>query len=199
MKQIRKLLFALLASPFLYSCGEAGVGFDVAAELPIDIGTMEIPLQGAGAEVDIDAESISFSYSLSDVDGFDDALDELNSAGAEVFLIGIAYEFSGVNDATDTYDEKVEIQSIRMEFTGISDVIEIAFPGGDLDNISKTDMIISDDLKEEITNRLESGQDLGVDFIFDIGTITTPINNEILDFDIKVYFDAAIRVRDIAN
>lgn len=198
MKQIRKLFFILLTPSLMYSCGEAGVGFDVGAELPIDVGTMFIDIPGTGLPTNIDPESIEFDYNLSDVDGFEDAVDELNSAGAEIFLNGVSYEFSGVNEQGESYNENVPIESIRIEFTGIGTPLEINFPGGVLDNISKTSVDISG-VKSAIESALLNNRGVGASFIFDMGEITSPSSNEQIDFDVRIYFDAAIRVRDIAN
>lgn len=210
MKKIRKLLFALLVTPFIYSCGEAGVGFDVAAELPINVGTMLIPIPGSGGiDIpddfdDIDPETIVFNYNLNDVDGFQDALEQLRDNDAEVILIGIAYEFSGINDNTDTYDEQVPLEVLEMVFKNdqtnseIGRVTILNSSDGSLQNTPKTQIDISV-IQDILSNELLSSQSISVDFVVNIGTVEIPTNDEEIDFDIQVYFDAAIRVRDIAN
>ncbi len=206
MKQIRKLLFVLLTTPLIYSCGEAGVGFDVAAELPIDIGTVQIDIPGSGVPIpfSIPTETLVFNYRLNDVDGFEDALDDIRSNGAEVFLNGIAYEFTGINDPDETYDERVPIENVSMVFKNDQTQVEIGSitildpSDGLLGNTSKTQIDITV-IRQILSNELLSSQSLSVDFVIDLGSVDAPINNEEIDFNIEVYFDAAIRVRDIAN
>jgi hypothetical protein len=198
MKQIRKLLFILLTTTMIYSCGEAGVGFDVAIELPIDVGTMEIPIPGNPAPVEliIPATTLEFDYNLADVDGFSDAVEQLNSVGAEVFLNGIAYEFSGINE-TGEPNESLPIEGLRLNFTGIGQSLEIPITGA-LENTPKTYLDISG-LKVALESALLGSKGLNVTFVFETGDVVAEPDDKTVDFDIKVYFDTAIRVRDIAN
>ena len=197
MKKIRSLLltFALAA---LISCGEAGFGFDVAAEVPVDPG--EIVIDVPPATFNLDPDQFTFSYNLNDVDGFQDAIDELNRQDARVFLIGISYEISGVNDANDTFDEAVPVEVNRVDFNLSSGTVSADLPlsGGTLQNVSKTPLDITT-IKSVVEDELLNRQGFTMDFVFDAGVVTPPPVADIIDFDILVYFDVALRVRNINN
>ncbi len=207
MRKIRSLLLTL-ALAALYSCGDAGFGFDVAAELPVDAGEMVIPIPGTGLPFDIDPEALSFRYNLNDVDGFNDAIRELrdNRDKVQIFLLGIAYEIDGVNDAGDTYNESVPVSEARLDFNlaGSTESLSVEFPvdsgSGErrLVNQSKTDLNITG-LKALFENELENSENVSVDFVLDVGTFTTTLVSDQVDFNITVYFDVAIRVTNINN
>lgn len=200
MKKIRSLLLTFSLAAIAWSCGDAGFGFDVAAELPIIVSETVIPIPGTAAPIDIDPNISTFEYNLSDVDGFDDALNELrqNRDKVEIFLLAVAIEITGINDSGDTYDEAVPISEARMDFSlsGGDRSIEIDFPGDVLQNLSKTDLDISG-VKDLFQNELENTERIGAGFVLDIGTFQTETTANELDFNVVVYFDVAIRVTDI--
>jgi hypothetical protein len=208
MKKIRSLLLIFAVAAFTYSCGDAGFGFDVASELPVDAGEMVVPIPGTLLPVNIDPEVNTFTYDLDNVDGFADALDEIrnNASGAEVFLTGIAYEFTGIGDPGEDYEinNSIPIQEIRMEFivttTGTREILQIPLAGGILQNTPKTPLIITG-VKNVIENELlnSNGNNVTTEFVFDMGTITTPSTPQQVDFDITIYFDVTLRVRDVNN
>jgi hypothetical protein len=159
---------------------------------------MEIPILGNPAPIDliIPATTLEFDYNLADVDGFSDAVEQLNSVGAEVFLYGIAYEFSGVNEPGEP-NESLPIEGLRLNFTDIGQSLEIPITGA-LENTPKTYLDISG-LKVALESALLGSKGLNVTFVFETGDVVAEPDDKTVDFDIKVYFDTAIRVRDIAN
>ncbi len=197
MKKVRSLLltFALAA---LISCGEAGFGFDVAAEVPVDPGEIVIPVPAASTI--LDPNPFTFNYDLNDVDGFADAVDELNRQGAQVYLLGISYEISGVNDPGDTFNESVGVTTNRVDFNLSSGVVSVDLPlsGGILQDVPKTALDITS-LKSVVENELLSRQGFTMDFVFDASAVLAPSDPEIVDFNVLIYFDVALRVRDINN
>ncbi len=195
MKKIKSLLltFALAA---LLSCGEAGFGFDVAAEVPVQ--PDEIIIDVPPATFNLDPDQFTFSYNLNEVDGFQDAIDELNRQGARVYLLGISYEVSGVNDSGDTFDEEVPVEVNRVDFNLSTGTVSADLPlsGGTLQNVPKTPLDITT-IKGVIEDELLDRQGFTMDFVFDAGTVVPPLVSDIIDFEILVYFDVALRVRDI--
>ncbi|MEP5612594.1 MAG: hypothetical protein ABJP45_10110 [Cyclobacteriaceae bacterium] len=207
MKKIKSLLFTFSLAAVVWSCGDAGFGFDVAAEAPVDAGIIEIDVPATlfGTDENLNQQGYTFDYDLNNVDGFQDAVDELNSAGAQVYILGVAYEVSGVNTPADAdYDEEVPVEALTIEFLNVSGannagVFDIAATNNVLQNVSKTDLVISDDLKGQLESRLLSANGLDLRFIFDAGDVPTDSDPHVIDFDVTVYFDVAIRVRNINN
>ena len=205
---MRSLLLTLLLAAIILSCGEAGFGFDVAGELaleaPTDIPEMVIPIPDNTGIPDINAEAIDFNYDLGDVNGFQDAIDELNSQGAEAYLLGLAYEFSGINDDPDDnplfFDEEVPIESIRLEFAGTTEVLEFPLSGSNLQNTTqRQELVLTSGVKSALESILLQNRGLDITFVVDPGTVTLPTAATELDFLITVYVDVALRVRDINN
>jgi len=206
MKKIKSLLLTFSLSAIVWSCGDAGFGFDVAAEAPVDAGIIEIDVPATPGGANLNSQGYTFDYDLNNVDGFKDAVDELNSAGADVYILGIAYEVSGVNDGPGDadYDEEVPVEALTIEFLNVSGtnnpgVFDIAAANDILQNVSKTDLVISPQLKEQLEDRLLSANGLDMRFIFDAGDVPTDTAPHVIDFDVTVYFDVAIRVRNINN
>ncbi len=197
MKTIKSLLLTC-ALAVLFSCGDAGFGFDVAAEVPVDPG--EIRIDVPPATFNLDPDQFTFNYDLNDVDGFADAVDELNRQGAEVYLLGISYEISGVNDAGDTFDEAVPVEVNRVDFNLSSGTVSADLPlsGGILGNTSKTPLDVTT-IKNVIENELLNRQGFTMDFVFDAGVVVPPAMLDVIDFNILIYFDVALRVRNINN
>ncbi|MEP1095485.1 MAG: hypothetical protein ABJG78_10265 [Cyclobacteriaceae bacterium] len=206
MKKIKSLLLTFSLAAIVWSCGDAGFGFDVSAEAPVDAGLIEIDVPGTPGGTNLNQQGYTFDYDLNDVDGFQDAVDELNSAGAQVYILGVAYEVSGVNDGAGDadYDEEVPVEALTIEFLNVSGannagIFDIAASNNILQNVSKTDLVISSDLKSQLESRLLSANGLDMRFVFDAGDVPTDTDPHVIDFEVTVYFDVAIRVRDINN
>ncbi len=208
MKKIKSLLLTFSLAAIVWSCGDAGFGFDVAAEAPVDAGLIEIdvPSSPIPGGTNLNQQGYTFDYDLNDVDGFQDAVDELNSFGANVYILGIAYEVSGVNDGPGDadYDEEVPVEALTIEFlnasgTSNAGVFDIAASNNILQNVSKTNLVLSTQLKQELESRLLTANGLDMRFIFDAGDVPTDNSPHVIDFQVTVFFDVAIRVRNINN
>lgn len=200
MKKIRSLLLTFTIAAFVYSCGDAGLGFDVASEVPIDVGLIEIPVPGTAVPTDLNPDEFDFNYNLNQVDGFSDAMNELNKVDSRVYVLGISYEISGVNDPGDR-DESVDVEEISLRFnlTNGARTFNIPLSGGILQNVNKTQLNLVQAEKNLLETQLLSSNSLDVDLVFDAGVVTTTATPDIIDFSAIVHFDVALRVRDINN
>lgn len=197
MKQIRKLLLVLLATTMIYSCGEAGIGFDVTADYPITA-PIEIPIPANPFHPtleNVNPDVTVINYSLGDVDAFADALDELGNAGIDenaIALNGLAFEILGVES-----DEMLPLDELSINITLGATVLNIPIAENTLANKSKTAIVLSSSEQSSLLDQLRNSGNVNSEIVIDIGEIPTSDSDRIIDLDFKLYFDVLLKVRGL--
>lgn len=183
---MKKLLAIAVLAVCVFSCGEAGLGFNIGKEfpltIPVDLGYFpSIPV------ADPPEFTVNDSYDLDKVDAFSDDLDNLE----EVIVNKISYELSGVET-----NEQLTIQAMTIELfssgnsLGTIDITD-QLTGTTLSNISKTE--VSDINVQALSSVLEEGGSIGTEVTFDFGEY--PPND--FDFDFTFHFDVVVKIRDL--
>lgn len=197
MKQIRKLFFILLASTMAYSCGEAGVGFDVTADFPVTA-PIEIPIPANPFHPtieNVDPDATILDYSLEDVGAFSNALDELGNAGIDedaIEINGMAFEILGVDS-----DEMLAIDELTLNITVGSTVISIPIAENMLANKSKTDIALTSSESSSLLAQLRNSGNISSEIVVDLGNIDTSDQDRVIGFDFKLYFDVLLKARNL--
>lgn len=181
-----KRLFTVAIVAFsMYSCGEAGLGFNIGKEFPLgipfDIPSGSLPISIPGNP---DGKTETESYSLSKVDAFSDDLDNVE----DVVIEGLAYEISGVDNG-----ENYALDEITIELKEGGTIIgSITLPGSQLQNVPKTD-VTSDFSLDELAQILRNKGTITSDVTFDFGEVP----NDDISFNFSFYFDVVVKVRDL--
>ncbi|SNT06838.1 hypothetical protein SAMN05421640_2245 [Ekhidna lutea] len=197
MKHLRKLLSASLLSLIIFSCGEAGFGFNVSADSPV---TAPISITIPATVISVDPDATSINYSLGDVSAFNDALRDLGSAGGgidrnSIELIGMSYEIEGIDSEENLPLDELTIHILSS--TGIIATIPIETTGGMLTNVAKTEINLTSTAGNSIISELSNSSDVNSEVIFDLGTVPADPNSREIDFDFKLYFNVLLKVRNL--
>jgi hypothetical protein len=197
---MKKFFVIITAIGALFSCGEAGVGFDAGGVFTIPNINVSIPLPAAAFEIDPDATG--FEYKLSDVDGLENALEEINdSSDPSIFIKSITYGITGIDP-----DETFDLDELSLVFNltnGQTRTVPIIRPSENfsLQNVQDQPVNLVDETGEDITSILESElldkQRLNATVIFDLGTVPASNFSRTVDFTFEPTFDVLIRLRDI--
>jgi hypothetical protein len=185
---MRKLLAFLSIATIMFACGEAGVGFNLSTEFPVTA-PFEVPIPTAPDELldllDVNPPSESIEYSLGSVDAFSDDLNDLG----EVRINAIYYEITDL-DATESAIDLDEF-SITLKI-GSVDLPLVSNTGGQLENVAKTEIALSNAERDQLVQQLLNNQPIGADILFDLASIPSGLSN--LDMDFTMYFDVTIGI-----
>ncbi|MEQ8240216.1 MAG: hypothetical protein RIA69_13440 [Cyclobacteriaceae bacterium] len=189
---MKNLFLAVLVGGVIYSCGDAGIGFNVGKEFPIEV-PIEIPIPGnpLGGLIDIDPDAETFKYDLNEVGAFDGALDGLDDVGS-IVVNGIAFEIEGV-DA----DEQLDLDELRLDINLPSGVLSFQLATGDLQNLPKTSIALTQAQKESIVDELFNSKQLDSEVVIDFGSIPSDPNDRTVTIDFTAYFDILLKARDL--
>lgn len=184
---MRNLFSIAVLALLAISCGDAGVGFNIGKEFPVEI-PVDIPAAELG---DVNIPGINpppvtreEEYSLEGA-GYDD----LNNL-EEVLVKGLAYEISGVES-----NEQVNLDqlTITLENQFGTTIAEIDITSSQLSNVSKTSIGNAAGLNA-LKQALDNQEDIVVITTFDFAEIPSSGN---IDFDFTLYFDVVAKVRDL--
>lgn len=177
-------LFSIAALALLaFSCGEAGVGFNIGKEFPLVI-PVELDA-GATGGLPGDPPSITNTdtYSLEGA-GFDD-LENLE----EVEVVGLAFEITGVS-AAESFDLDGITIELETNFGNQIALINITTP--QLSNVAKTEISDASGLNA-LQQALDNEQDIISNVTFDFGEIP----DEDIAIEFVLYFDVVVKIRDL--
>ncbi|MFY0605173.1 MAG: hypothetical protein JXR10_00565 [Cyclobacteriaceae bacterium] len=190
---MKNLLLIALVAGLAFSCGEAGVGFNVGKEFPIEIPITfsDIPtgLPDGFGKINPPAFEESVDYTLDKVEAFEGV------DNAEVVINGFAYEIKGVEAAKN---ENIEVESMSLVFSADGNpfaTIDIAadLSTNSFDNIAKTALNETQYDKEALSSLLKSGGKIEGNVTFDFGELPS----EDFDFQFVLYFDVLLEARDL--
>lgn len=182
---MRNLFSIALLAILAFSCGDAGVGFNIGKEFPVEI-PVEIPSTELGIPgVNPPAVTRSEEYSLEGA-GYDD-LDNLEA----VVVKGLSYEITGV----ETKDQvKLDAMSITLKSGNGSTIATIDISSNQLQNVSKTSIGDAAGLAA-LQSALDNQEDITAITTFDFQEI--PGNQ--IDFNFVLYFDVVVKVRGLTE
>ncbi|MDH5608416.1 MAG: hypothetical protein OEY56_02970 [Cyclobacteriaceae bacterium] len=168
----------------MFSCGDAGVQFNVSKELPVSA-PFNVPIPADPLDLqnllDVNPPSQTISYSLSNVTAFSDA-SQNNQIGAVVFN-GMSYEISGI----DSLEAGISLD----EFSIFIDTIQLTTQAGNLANSGK--VALTTQHASSIEAQLLAGNPIDARVVFDLASIPPGIDT--LNFDFTLYFDVTIKAR----
>ncbi len=188
---MKNLLLIALVAAFAFSCGDAGVGFNVGKEFPIAIPVefSDIPegIPDFLGKLNPPAFEESIDYSLDAVGTFDGV------DNAEVVVNGFAYEITGIEAAQN---ENIEVEAMTLvfktdQFTIASIDIGSQFTGNTFNNLSKRD--VSNFNAAGLSELLENGGKIIGEVTFDFAEVPT----QNFDFEFILYFDVLLKARDL--
>ena len=190
---MKNLLLIALVAALAFSCGEAGVGFNVGKEFPIEIPITfnDIPtgIPDILGKLNPPAFEETVDYTLDKVEAFDGV------DNAEVVINGFAYEIKGVEAAKN---ENIEVEAMSLVFSADGTpfaTIDIAadLSTNNFDNIAKTALNESQFDKEALSSLLENGGTIEGNVTFDFAELPS----ENFDFQFVLYFDVLLEARDL--
>jgi len=192
---MKNLFLAVLIGGVIYSCGDAGIGFNVGkefpVEVPLDIPIPGNPLGGTGLLVDVDPDAETFKYDLNEVGAFDGALDGLDDVGS-IIVNGIAFEINGVDP-----DEELDLDELRLDINLPSGVLSFQLSTGDLTNLPKTSIALTDAQKQSIVDELFRAKNIDSEVVIDFGSIPSDTEDRTVTLDFTAYFDILLKARDL--
>lgn len=189
MKQIALLIF--IGSMF-FACGEAGVGFNVQKEFPVEVPIdIVIPGNPLGGFVNVDPDPTAFNYDLNSVGAFSDALSGLDDLGS-IVVNGMSYEIVDVQNA----NVDIEDLSISVDIAG-SKLVILDIQGTTLANLPKTDITLTDLQKNNLVNELFNAKIINSEVIFDLGSVPATTEDQNINFNFRVYFDITLKARNL--
>lgn len=181
---MRNLFFIALIAILAFSCGDAGIGFNIRKEFPVEF-PVEIPSSELGIPgINPPAVTREEVYSLSEA-GFDD-LEYLE----EVVVNSLAYEITGV-DAKD----QIDLDAMKIELISKNTTIAVIdITSNQLQNVTKTTIGTASGLAA-LQSALDNQEDITARTTFDFAEI--PANQ--IDFNFVLFFDVTIKVRDLGE
>lgn len=193
MKKLKQTTLALALSVLVMSCGDAGVGFDVTADYPVEA---PVDISLPSSPIDVNPDFTTINYNLNDVDAFQDALDDLQNQGGispeDIEIIALSYEINGVDNS-----ENVPLDEVAIDLNSSSGTFNIPIITGQLSNQPKTEITLTSVAKDAIISDLQRRSQIDADLIVDLGTISAGSTSQIVDFEFKLYFNVLLRVRDL--
>ena len=209
--QSNQTVYNILGLIFLTSiylrCGEAGIQFDISKEFQVDSNFfIDIPTpedEGVDTEDPLYEEVLAelrefdppeqtkvIEYRLSDVPAFSDVLDDLGNGTDAVVIDGISLEILNIGDAEEV---GLDEASLTIAMDNMDVVIESGLED-QLENLPKALLDISNTDLGNFSTQLLKSENLSVTVRFDLNEV--PTNFQDVDFDIKVYFDVTLKVRE---
>jgi hypothetical protein len=165
----------------------------VSKELPVTVG-FDVPIPTVPAELqdllDVNPPSESLNYSLSDVEEFSDALDDLQEFGT-LEINSISYEITGIEGEEGNID--LDEFSISLNISNQS--VQILSNAGGLSNVAKTEIPLTDAQLNDLENELFNNGNLGAEVLFDLASVPTNLSE--LNMDFSMYFDVSLKIRDL--
>ena len=182
----------------LVSCGEAGIGFNVTKEVPVDVPIfIDIPDPEVDANatalindlLNVNPPSESFNYNLNEVGAFDDALEDIGDEES-IVVNAIFYEVTGVDES-----EEVLLNELSVTVTIAGEPLTLLSFRAQLSDTEKRPISLTEAQKESIIAELRSSEEINSEVIFDLSEL--PSSSEDINFDFRMYFDLTLRARDL--
>ena len=182
----------------LVSCGEAGIGFNVTKEVPVDVPIfIDIPDPEVDANatalindlLNVNPPSESFNYNLNEVGAFDDALEDIGDEES-IVVNAIFYEVTGVDES-----EEVLLDELSVTVTIAGEPLTLLSFRAQLSDTEKRPISLTEAQKESIIAELRSSEEINSEVIFDLSEL--PSSSEDINFDFRMYFDLTLRARDL--
>jgi hypothetical protein len=191
-KNMKNLFLAAFIGAISFSCGDAGIGFNVAKEFPIDV-PIDLPIPGNPfpGVIDIDPDASSFQYDLTEIGAFDDALDGLDDLGA-IIVNGISFEVNGVDP-----EEELDLDELRLDIILPSGTLTFPLITGKLENKPKTSITLTQAQKESIVEELFNAKEISSEVVFDLGSIPTDPEDRTVSIDFTAHFDILLKARNL--
>ena len=192
------LTFLSVITFTLVSCGEAGIGFNVTKEVPVDVPIfIDIPDPEVDANatalindlLNVNPPSESFNYNLNEVGAFDDALEDIGDEES-IVVNAIFYEVTGVDES-----EEVLLDELSVTVTIAGEPLTLLSFRAQLSDTEKRPISLTEAQKESIIAELRSSEEINSEVIFDLSEL--PSSSEDINFDFRMYFDLTLRARDL--
>lgn len=177
----------------LFGCGDAGIGFNVSKEFPVEVPiTIEIPTVPSEIAdlLDVNPPSEAFNYNLNEVGAFDDALDGLGGSADNIIVNELSYEITEISAA-----EEAPLDELTISVNIGGAPLEIFRQTDQLTNQSKTPITLTEAQRSSIVNELFNSDRVDATVVFDLSDI--PSSGEDLVFNFTLYFDVTLRARDL--
>lgn len=181
-------LFALLigASLLAVSCEEQDFGFnigkEVKLEIPVDYTTTDV-----GLALGLNPPAREQELSLSEVDAFSDALSDIQQLG-EVVLEGMSYEITDVSA-----NEETPLDELTISVEAGGQDIELIRLTGTLQDVSKTEIPLTDDQLQAIIDELENTSN---DITTRVNIDFASVPSEDIEMNLNVFFDITLKIRE---
>ncbi|MFT4736298.1 MAG: hypothetical protein ACI8QD_000176 [Cyclobacteriaceae bacterium] len=178
---MRTLLSYFTIAAMLFSCGEAGVGFNLSKNLPV---TIPVSFPAAGFDIanfnPPASPPISEEYDLSDLG------EDINDI-PEVLINELAFEISGISAAEEVDLDNLTIDLILSNNSRISLVPTLSR----LENQALTVILSSPNPQlEQLASTLITDKRIAFEVIFDFAEIPTVD----LEFEYNLYFDVTAKI-----
>lgn len=189
---MRTLFSIAILSLIAFSCGEAGIGFNIGKEFPVDI-PIQAQISDFGVPVGVNPPALppySETYQLGDVGDFSDDLSNVE----EVVFKNLSYEIDEVDPT-----EQIDIDEMRIDviLNNGTKLTLFDIPTDQLQNIEKTAIQLSDDelrqLKESLEGTSGNNGEITSEITFDFGEVPS----QDLDFIFRLHFDVLVKIRDL--
>lgn len=180
---MRRLLSYFSIASLLFACGEAGIGFNISKNLPVEIPVQfslatDFPLPGINPPA---SPAVSDTYDLS-------SLGEDVNEIPEVIINELSFEIDGISSA-----EEVALDDISIDLI-LSNGNRINLAAG-LTRLENRDLVVvlgnNDPRLDQLATTLFQDKELGFEIVFDFAEV--PSND--LDFIYRLYFDVTAKVR----
>lgn len=180
----------------MLACGDAGIGFNVSTEFPVEITDITIPIPDTPDEIadlldDLNPPSETFNYDLNEIGAFDDALGDFQNFSSDDILVNVmSYQIDNIS-AT----EEVNLDVLRIKVNvGGSDLVLLEQTDV-LANQSKTAITLTDAQRSSIVDELLNSE--RVDAIVEFDLAEVPDSGEDIIFDFSLFFDVTLKARDL--
>lgn len=190
-KLMRKLFPFFAIASIMFACGDAGITFNLSTDFQTPPKEFNVPIPKTPeglpdiAQLDADPPSETISYSLGSVDAFSGDLNQLGG----VVINKISYEMTGIEAPEDDID--LDEFTIDM-ILGPNNFTLISIVGGKLSNVPKTEIVMTDQQKTDISNYLFGGGELGAEIVFDLAQVPDNLDN--LNMNFIMYFDVTVKI-----
>lgn len=191
--KMRRTLFSIaVLSLFAFSCGEAGIGFNIGKEFPVDI-PVEAEITDFGVPVGFNPPALppyNATYELGDVGDFSEDIDNVD----EVIFNKLSYQIDNVETS-----EEIDIDEMRIDviLDNGTQLTLFNLVNDQLSNTEITEIELSADELQQLKESLEgtggTNGSISSEIIFDFAEVP----NQDLDFIFRLYFDVTVKIRDL--
>lgn len=179
----RNTLFLTIMSLFLFSCGDAPVGFNVSKNFPVALPVTFDASFIAGIP-GFNPPAIEAPYDLESVPGFEDALAE---SDFEIVFNDMSYEITDVS-AAEEFDLDEIVFSVAITGGPTLDLVQVT---GRLTNIPETPMGLTQTERDQLRDALSGTGGFTTSVTFDFAE--APTTN--IDINVNILVDVTLKVR----